>query len=360
MMLCIVGSPLYQWDLNRQLEIDSDTLGNKFEVHCCMNGDTSSLVVEPIIDGDSVLVNIPNILLQRNGTLRVYVVTEGDTVYDQSFYVLARPKPDTYVYTETEVLSYRALEERVSKIENGGEGLTIDRANNTFSNALKGNKSGATLSIDEVSPLEHTLTVNVRGKNLFNKESWVSAIGEVEVNGISCLNVIEVPNSYYEVSGDGSAAYMLTVRMYRNSDFDKASNLKATDKNGTTRTLRGNFAPGDKWSVIVYGGERVFFEGWGKRDICVDLSITQLELGTTATEYAPPVPDISAVKVFVNGNEYSVNADGTVNGIVKSVYPITTITTDTEGAIVECEYNRDINKAFAEIYSAFVAMGGNV
>ena len=54
------------------------------------------------------------------------------------------------------------------------------------------------------------------------------------------------------------------------------------------------------------------------------------------------------------------NADGTVNGTIKSVYPITTITTDTEGAIVKCEYNRDINKAFAEVYSAFVSLGGNV
>lgn len=337
-MLFVVGSQLYQWDLNRQLEIDSETLGDKFEVHCCMKGDTSSLVVEPFISGDSVLVDIPSILLQRSGTLRVYVVVEGDTVYDQSFYVLARPKPEGYIYEESEVIS----------------------AGNSFANALKGNKSGAVLSLDDVSPMKHTLVVKVGAKNLFNKDNWVNAIGEVEVNGVKCLNVPENEKSYYEVAGDSSVAYMFTVRMYRNSDFDKASNLKAINRDGTTRTIIGNMAIGSTGSRVVYGGEKLFFDGWGKNDICVDLSITQLEVGTTATEFAPYVPDVSTVKVIANGNEYSVNADGTVNGTVKSVYPITTITTDTEGAIVECEYNRDINKAFAEVYSAFISLGGNV
>lgn len=337
-MLCIVGSPLYQWDMNRQLKVDSKYLGSEFEVHCCMNGDPSAPVADIITDGVEVFAKVPNHLLQRSGTLRVYVVIEGDTVYDQSFYVLARPKPEGYIYEESEVLS----------------------AGDSFANALKGNKSGAALSLDDVSPMKHSLVVKVRGKNLFNKDNWVNAIGEVDVNGIECLNVGENANSYYEVTGDNSTAYVFTVRMYRNSDFGKATNVKALLVDGTTRNIVSNLNAGETKSAVVYGGEKVHFTGWNKTDICVDLSVTQLEIGTTATEFAPYVPDISAVKVIVNGNEYSVNDDGTVNGTIKSAYPITTITTDTDGAIVECEYNRDINKAFAEVYSAFVAMGGNV
>ena len=119
-MLCVHGSPLYQWDRNRQLLINAVDIDSKFEVHCCHTEDSNALVVVPIIEGDAILVNIPNILLQRSGYLRVYVVTEGDTIYDQTFYVMARQKPDDYVYTETEVLSYSSLEKRIAELEKGG------------------------------------------------------------------------------------------------------------------------------------------------------------------------------------------------------------------------------------------------
>ena len=75
----------------------------------------------------------------------------------------------------------------------------------------------------------------------------------------------------------------------------------------------------------------------------------QLELGATATEY----------ESYKTPTEYTPSADGTVSG-VKSLYPTTTLMTDTEGAIIEAEYNRDINKAFAELQQAILSMGGNV
>ena len=121
-MLCLQGSPLYQWDTNRQLKIESVDIGSKFEVHCCMQGDANSLVVEPKIEGDVILVNIPNILLQRYGILRAFVVIEGDTVYDTSLYVIARPKPDDYIYTETEIYTVeKAVETALHEAKESGE-----------------------------------------------------------------------------------------------------------------------------------------------------------------------------------------------------------------------------------------------
>jgi hypothetical protein len=75
----------------------------------------------------------------------------------------------------------------------------------------------------------------------------------------------------------------------------------------------------------------------------------QLEYGTAATEYEP----------YIEPVEYAVNADGTVEG-VKSIYPAITLTTDTVGALIEVDYNRDINKAFAELQQAIISLGGNV
>lgn len=74
----------------------------------------------------------------------------------------------------------------------------------------------------------------------------------------------------------------------------------------------------------------------------------QLEAGTTATPYEP----------HIEPTTYAVEADGTVKGIM-SLYPSTTLITDNR-AIIECEYNRDINKAFEELRQIIISLGGNI
>ena len=74
----------------------------------------------------------------------------------------------------------------------------------------------------------------------------------------------------------------------------------------------------------------------------------QIIIGSVATDYEP-----------YTAAEYTPTADGTVSG-VKSLYPTTTLMTDTEGVIIDAEYNRDINKAFAEMQQAILSLGGNV
>ena len=55
---------------------------------------------------------------------------------------------------------------------------------------------------------------------------------------------------------------------------------------------------------------------------------------------------------------YSVSADGTVEGVRSLPYGVT-LTADAVGVNIECEYNRDINKAFEEITQAIISLGGN-
>ena len=54
---------------------------------------------------------------------------------------------------------------------------------------------------------------------------------------------------------------------------------------------------------------------------------------------------------------YTPAADGTVNGVT-SLYPNTTLMTDTDGVIIDCEYYKDIDKAFNELSSAIALSGG--
>jgi hypothetical protein len=73
-----------------------------------------------------------------------------------------------------------------------------------------------------------------------------------------------------------------------------------------------------------------------------------LEKSNVATAFEPYI-----------GAEYIPSSDGTVSGLT-SVSPNMTILTDTEGAIVECEYNRDTNKVIEKLTNAIIALGGTV
>ena len=51
-----------------------------------------------------------------------------------------------------------------------------------------------------------------------------------------------------------------------------------------------------------------------------------------------------------DGNTYTPKADGTVEGITSTMIE-SGISTDTDGMTIDCEYNRDINKVIADIYT---------
>ena len=66
----------------------------------------------------------------------------------------------------------------------------------------------------------------------------------------------------------------------------------------------------------------------------------QVELGVKATDY----------EAYVSPTEYTPSSDGTVTVASLGSEDITLIS-DTDGVIIEAKYNRDINKAFSELYA---------
>ena len=100
----------WQWDSNQQLIVDDDTV---FEVHFSNRSDTVALVCDiKEVDGIRV-VDVPNILLQRDWPLHVYAFAQDHTKYEKTFEVKGRDKPADYVYTETDVKSFDELEKKV-------------------------------------------------------------------------------------------------------------------------------------------------------------------------------------------------------------------------------------------------------
>ena len=266
----------------------------------------------------------------------------------------------------------------MNNIENGIEGLVneVNGADNTFSNALKGSKSGAAFLIDDISPVTYEMGVKIssdtvenltavkvkkQGKNLIPFPYQQLTLGTSTTNGID-FTVYEDGSILINGTATGNAVrylYQSTTGMLGL----KSGITISGSKNASDNTQQGNVyfmcnyynSTGTMQEGITMSiktsGTKTITDAWKGLGIYVNIPSgktlnnllikPQLEIGATATEYEP----------YITPTEYIPTADGTVNGIT-SLYPNTTLTTDTEGVIINCKYNRDINKAFAALEAA--------
>ena len=107
----------FQWDLDRKVIVEEESIT---EVHFCNYKSNNSLVCEVYEENGIRFANVPNVLLQETYDLYVYAYDKNFTKYQYRFKIIPRIKPSDYVYTETEIYSYRKLEKRIDDIEAKG------------------------------------------------------------------------------------------------------------------------------------------------------------------------------------------------------------------------------------------------
>ena len=266
----------------------------------------------------------------------------------------------TYTPTSENAQSGKAVAEAVSTEQK--------RADNTFANALKGSKSGSATLIDDASPVEHTMTVKVssdtvadltavkvkkQGKNLvpfpyrdlklgtstYNGVDFtVYEDGSILINGTATISTSKY--LYGSKTGMLGLKSGITISGSKNaSDDTQQANVyficNYYDSTGTMKqglvvstTSIGKMTITNDWK-----GLGIYINVPKGKTLNNLLIKPQLEIGTTATDYEP----------YITPTEYTPTADGAVNGVT-SLYPSTTLTTDTNGVMIDCEYNRDINK----------------
>ena len=109
----------YQWDTGHRLIVEGDEQCDT--VSFSKSGSQESYVCQVKNDGKRY-VDIPNILFQEPGGIWVNLQYTDDSglvlPHSQHFVVLDRAKPTDYVYTESEVQNYDALDERIDALEN--------------------------------------------------------------------------------------------------------------------------------------------------------------------------------------------------------------------------------------------------
>lgn len=104
----------FQWDIDRKLIVEDSAIT---QVHFCNKTDECSLVCETRLEDGLTIVDVPNILLTETWRINVYAYDNNYTKYIEKFEVIGRTKPETYVYTETEILNYNVLLDRINSVD---------------------------------------------------------------------------------------------------------------------------------------------------------------------------------------------------------------------------------------------------
>lgn len=239
----------------------------------------------------------------------------------------------------------------------------INAKNNVFCNALKGTKSGDTVVIDDISSLEHELKIKVSGKNHFyftkSQNTIVSNVlitanenlSEFTLNGTASSDGVftlseefHLEAGQYTISTLGMTADSKINRIYFSKGYNSTDVLANYICDNSPKTFTLHEDSNTCRVRLVFAQDYVFDNQTIK---------IQIEKGEVATVYEPyNIPDVTVNRVGENTVTYYIpNADGSVDGVT-SLYPVTTLTTDTEGVLIDVEYNRDINKAFDELQQA--------
>ena len=155
-----------QWDSNVKITADNFKVGDELHFH---NGTAkNALVLIAYQFGNAVVVNVPNIFLTTAYPVNVYRYLEtadgSYTIEKESFEVNRRPKPDDYVYTETEVLNYSALDKRITALEKnqGGGGGGSGENGATFTPYVS---PEGVISWTNDKGLPNPEAVNIKGAN---------------------------------------------------------------------------------------------------------------------------------------------------------------------------------------------------
>lgn len=174
------------------------------------------------------------------------------------------------------------------------------------------------------------------GKNLFNPQLLLAATEwSVDENGVYSGKPIYLHalyNSGIPIVFKNGFTY--TVSFYAKADLND---------NERSLYIRFKYTDGTQDTLMVDSTEYKLYKMTSTKDIsymCFTYNNSRttyikdfmLELGSTTADYEP----------YITQTEYIPTADGTVEGVT-SLYPSTTLTTDTNGVMIDCEYYKDID-----------------
>lgn len=227
-------------------------------------------------------------------------------------------------------------------------------ANNSFANALKGSASGEAVRLTDVSPIEHEIKIKLTAESNYSDFSGVTLkrcgrnlVDISDGNSAASANTVDITESC-------PRGINIVVSAYLARSVNQPCRLRIDYVvDGKTNYLFGEMMYSSginivKGTIPISATQvNLTFQKLINSEGDIYWKNVQLEIGDSATDY----------RAFQQQN-YIANADGTVPGVT-SISDDITLMTDTAGVIINAEYNRDINKAFAELQQVVLSMGGN-
>ena len=253
-------------------------------------------------------------------------------------------------------------------------------ANNTFAPAIKNTVSGGVLAVHDVSPAEHALNIKLSsdtltdfsnvgvsryGKNLITPQELYKGCYMYEALEYENRNCIKMTSgSTYTIS----PSFLKPNTQYTVSFWTKSVNFDGAKQPNVVFSF--NYSDGTQYLCYSQGDTNnnhnvewyytSFTSAEGKTVSSIGVAASQyqienyidtdtflFEVSDKATEYTP----------YIEPQTVTANADGTVEGLT-SVSPDMTVTTDTEGVVIDMTYNADtkmnIDNKIAEISAAIV------
>ena len=213
--------------------------------------------------------------------------------------------------------------------------------NTNFANAIKSSKKGEIITVDDVSPLEHELKVNLTSDIITDFSSVkVSRYGKnlcpIAERGADdsqpVIDITDVCPKGVPVTARGYIVRSVETEPARlRIDYvvDGKANYFFSDvwSTGSGYSWLTFTVPTNATSV------KITVQYLNTTTGTISCSKMQLEIGETYTEYEP----------YTEPQTATANADGTVEGLT-SVSPYMVLLTDNPSVIINCTYNRDINK----------------
>ena len=190
-----------------------------------------------------------------------------------------------------------------------------------------------------------TIKVSRHGKNIISLETFTTTPSSTVATFTNGVLSIEGYIASHRVNAAGLVGETLTISCEASRSGEKGGGLAIEFRDIDNNKISGIFKQNElspHFSFIVPDGTCnmvVFFYASGSANDTGTATYKNilLEIGGSVTAY-------EAYK----GTTYTPNTDGTVEGLT-SISPTMTLLTDYEGITIDCEYNRDINKAFAKL-----------
>ena len=309
---------------------------------------------------------------EKANSADVYTITQADEKLSQkadSADVYTKAQADTKLSEKANSADVYTKEQTDALLE--GKAYLSDSAVK-FANALKGTASGVTVSANDVSPVEHELSLRALSKNRIDiKTAFLNSYNSQFLTNLSTDN----DTVYFEKNYEGSISASVYVYAYLEPGTYTFSGIGTTDGYGNMAYIIKNPDGTQLGNTITIGQTQQEFLHYitvsqsGVYTFCLFIGYSaakgsyvsyqnlQIEKGSSKTDYTPYVdPESIIVSKLVDGEEVQTAvpaSDSTVTGIVSS-YPAMEIKSNfADGSVdLELEYNRDINKAFAELWEA--------